>query len=96
MESKEKIKIFAHISDFLKKKKKKKRFLGKCSKPGHGNLVLITSTVQAEFSKLNFKLWWYIELIFFKFLHIMVFQDYCAMMALDKNRTEQSRTNTCS
>ena len=86
MESKEKMKIFAHISDL---KKKKKRFLGKCSKPGHGN-------VQAEFSKLNFKLWWYKELIFFKFLHIMVFQDYCAMMALDKNSTEQSRTNTYS
>ena len=35
-------------------KKKKKRFIRKCSKPGHGNLVLITSTVQAELSKLKF------------------------------------------
>ena len=34
--------------------KKKKRFLRKSSKPGHGNLVLITSTVQVELSKLNF------------------------------------------
>ena len=32
----------------------KTRFLGKSSKPGHGNLVLITSTVQVELSKLNF------------------------------------------
>ena len=32
----------------------KKRFLRKSSKPGHGNLVLITSTVQVELSKLNF------------------------------------------
>ena len=40
---------FAYISDL-----KKKRFLRKSSKPGHGNLVLITSTVQVEHSKLNF------------------------------------------
>ena len=32
----------------------KKRFLRKSSKPGHRNLVLITSTVQTELSKLNF------------------------------------------
>ena len=32
-----------------------KRFLRKSSKPGHGgNLVLITSTLQVDFSKLNF------------------------------------------
>ena len=32
-----------------------KRFLRKSSKPpGHGNLVLITPTVQVEISKLNF------------------------------------------
>ena len=41
---------FARISDSFFKK----RFLRKCSKPGHGNLVLITSTVQVELSKLNF------------------------------------------
>ena len=41
---------FAHISDL----KKKKRFLRKSSKPGHRNLVLITSAVQVEHSKLNF------------------------------------------
>ena len=34
--------------------KKKNRFLRKSSKPGHGNLVLITSTIQVELSKLNF------------------------------------------
>ena len=33
---------------------KKKRFLRKFSKLGHGNLVLITLTVQVELSKLNF------------------------------------------
>ena len=33
---------------------KEKRFLRKSSKPGHGNLLLITSTVQIEISKLNF------------------------------------------
>ena len=33
---------------------KKKRFLLKSSKPGHENLVLITSTVQIELSTLNF------------------------------------------
>ena len=32
----------------------KKRFIRKSSKPGHGNLVLITSTVQVELLKLNF------------------------------------------
>ena len=32
----------------------KKRWLRKSSKPGHGNLVLITSTAQGELSKLNF------------------------------------------
>ena len=31
-----------------------KRFLRKSSKPGHGNVVLITLTVQVELSKLNF------------------------------------------
>ena len=32
----------------------KKRFLRKFSKPGHRNLVIITSTIQTELSKLNF------------------------------------------
>ena len=41
---------FAHISDFFFKK----RFFRKSSKSGHRNLVLITSTVQVELSKLNF------------------------------------------
>ena len=39
---------------FRFKKKKKKRFLRKSSKPGRGNLVLITSTVLVELWKLNF------------------------------------------
>ena len=33
---------------------KKKIFFRKSSKPGHGKLVLIASTVQVELSKLNF------------------------------------------
>ena len=41
---------FTNISDFFFKK----RFLRKSSKPGHENLVLITSTVQAELSTLHF------------------------------------------
>ena len=40
----------AHISDFFLKK----RFFRKLSKPGHGNLVLITLIVQVELSKLDF------------------------------------------
>ena len=32
----------------------KKKIIRKSSKPGHGNLVLIISTVQVELSKLNF------------------------------------------
>ena len=44
------IPYLAHISRF----KKKKRFLRKSGKPGHGNLVLITSTVQVLLSKSNF------------------------------------------
>ena len=42
------------LCPYFRLKKKKKRFLRKSSKPGHGNLVLITSNVQAELSKLNF------------------------------------------
>ena len=48
---KKKIKIFTHISDYFFLKKSFRR---KFSKPGHGSLVLITSTVQVELSKLNF------------------------------------------
>ena len=40
---------FAHVSDFFRK-----RFLRKSSKPGHEDLVLITSTVQVKLSKSNF------------------------------------------
>ena len=46
---KEKFKIFAHILDILLK-----RFLRKSTKPGHENLVLITSTIQVKLSRLKF------------------------------------------
>ena len=42
------------LRPYFRFKKKKKRFLKKSSKPRHGNLVPITSTVQVELSKLNF------------------------------------------
>ena len=41
---------FVHVSDFFFLK----RFLRKSSKLGHGNLVIITSTVQVGLSKWNF------------------------------------------
>ena len=44
----------AHTSAIFHFFFKKKRFLRKSSKPGHGNLVIITVTVQVELSKLNF------------------------------------------
>ena len=44
----------AHTSPIFHFFLKKKRFLRKSSKPGHGNLVIITVTVQVELSKLNF------------------------------------------
>ena len=52
----EKFKVIASlpILRHFRFKKKKNRFLRKSSKPGHGNLVLITSTIQVELSKLNF------------------------------------------
>ena len=45
------IPYFAHISDFILKK----GFLQKPSKPGHGNLVLITSAVQLHYNIRSFK-----------------------------------------
>ena len=45
------IPYFAHISDFILKK----GFLQKPSKPGHGNLVLITSAVQLYYNIRSFK-----------------------------------------
>ena len=36
------------LRPYFRLKKKKKRFLRKSSKPGRGNLVLITSTVLVE------------------------------------------------
>ena len=48
-------------------------------KPGHGNLVLITSTVPVELSKLNLNFEDIIRTNFPQVLTITVFQDYCAM-----------------
>ena len=47
----------------------KKRFLGKSSKPVHGNLVVINSTFQVELSKLNFNF----DDIRFNFLQVFNF-----------------------
>ena len=44
----------AHTSPIFQIFLFKKRFIRKSSTPGHGNLVLITSTVQVELSQLNF------------------------------------------
>ena len=66
--------------------KKDFRFLRKSSKPRHENLVLITSSVQAELSKLNFNF----DCTITNFPRLMVF---CAMMTLDRTRTEQNRTD---
>ena len=42
------------LGPYFKFKKEKEIFLRNSRKPAHGNLVLITSTVQVELSKLNF------------------------------------------
>ena len=44
----------AHTSPIFQIFLFKKRFIRKSSKPGHGSLVLITSTVRVELSQLNF------------------------------------------
>ena len=71
---------FAHISDFFLKK----RFFRKSSKSGHRNLVLITSTVQVELSKLNFN---FIDItnifyIVFQVLKVLLIK-YCKIQSLD-------------
>ena len=62
----------------------KERFFRKSSKPGHGNLVLITSTVQVELSKLNFN---FIDItnifyIVFQVLKVLLIK-YCKIQSLD-------------
>ena len=62
----------------------KKRFLRKSSKSGHRNLVLITSTVQVELSKLNFN---FIDItnifyIVFQVLKVLLIK-YCKIQSLD-------------
>ena len=69
---------FAHISDL----KKKKRFLRKSSKPGHGNLVLITSTVQVELSKLNFNF----DDIRTNFLQVLTYYGFLWLLHYDDVR----------
>ena len=67
---------------------KKKRFRRKSSKPGHGNLVLITSTVQVELSKLNFNF----DDTRTNFLQVLTYYGFfkiIAMMSSDRTSTEQ-------
>ena len=76
---------FAHISDL-----KKKRFLRKSSKPGHGNLVLITSTFQVKLSKLKFKF----DDIRSNLLQVLTycfFKIIVPMIMPCRTRTEQNR-----
>ena len=66
----------------------KKRFIRKSSKPGHGNLVLITSTVQVELSKLNFNF----DDTRTNFLQVLTYYGFfkiIAMMSSDRTSTEQ-------
>ena len=74
---------------------KKERFLRKSSKPGHGNLVLITSTVQVELSKLNFNF----DDIRTNFLQVLTYYGFSRLLCYNgarqnKNRTKQGKTNT--
>ena len=50
----------------------KESFLAKSSKPGHGNLVLITSTVQVELSKLNFN----VDDVRINFLQVLTYYGF--------------------
>ena len=62
--------------------KKNKRFLRKSSKPGHGNLVLITSTVQVELSKLNFNF----DDIRTNFLQVLTYYGFSRLLCYDDAR----------
>ena len=65
------------------------RFLRKYSKPEHENLVLITSTVQAELSKLKFS-FDDVRTIFFQ---VLTYYGFCAMITPDRSRTENKRAD---
>ena len=70
---------------------KKKRFLRKSSKPGHGNLVLVTSTVQVELSKLKFNF----NDIRTNFLQVLTYYSFSRFLCYDdarQNTTEHDRT----
>ena len=60
----------------------KKRFLRKSSKPGHGNLVLITSTVQIELSKLSFNF----DDIRTNFLQVLTYYGFSRLLCYDDAR----------
>ena len=60
----------------------KKRFLRKSSKPGHGNLVLITSTVQIELSKLSFNF----DDIRTNFLQVLTYYGFSRLLCSDDAR----------
>ena len=60
----------------------RKRFLRKSSKPGHGNLVLITSTVQVELSKLNFNF----DDIRTNFLQVLTYYSFSRLLCYDEAR----------
>ena len=60
----------------------KKRFLRNCSKPGHGNLVIITSTVQVELSKLNFNF----DDIRTNFLQVLTYYGFLWLLHYDDVR----------
>ena len=65
--------------------KKKKKFLGKISKPGHGNLVLITSTVQVELWKLEC----HFDDIRINFLQVLAYYGFSRSLYYD----DASRSN---
>ena len=71
----------------------KKKILKKSSKPGHWNLVLITSTVQVVLSKLNFNF----DDIRTNFLEVFNYYGFSRLLGYDdarqnQDRTEQNRT----
>ena len=66
----------------------KKRFLRKFSKPGHGNLVLLTSTAKVDLSNLNFNF----DDRRTNFLQVLTYHDFSRLLSYDarQNRTEQN------
>ena len=62
---------------------KKEKFLRKSSKPGHGNLVLITSNVQVEL-KLNFNL----DHIRTNFLQVLTYYSFSRLLCYDDDARE--------